>query len=89
MAHHSTETTLPPRISVEQFFNPPERAGATISPDGTRIAYLAPWRNRLNIWVQDLDGALEGWFAEHAAVLSSLREAALGGAAASAPGVSA
>ncbi|TQK28719.1 S9 family peptidase [Arthrobacter sp. SLBN-53] len=59
MARHSTETTLPPRISVEQFFNPPERAGATISPDGTRIAYLAPWRNRLNIWVQDLDGTLE------------------------------
>ncbi len=59
VAHHSTETTLPPRISVEQFFNPPERAGATISPDGTRIAYLAPWRNRLNIWVRDVEGALE------------------------------
>ncbi|ORA04977.1 S9 family peptidase [Mycolicibacterium bacteremicum] len=50
---------MPQRISVEEFFSPPERAGATISPDGTRIAYLAPWRNRLNIWVQDLDGATE------------------------------
>ena len=59
MAHHATKATLAPRISVEEFFNPPERAGATISPDGTRIAYLAPWRNRLNIWIQDLDGDSE------------------------------
>jgi len=48
---------LLPRISVEEFFRPPQRAGATISPDGTRIAYLAPWRDRLNIWVQELDAA--------------------------------
>lgn len=46
---------LPDRISVEDLFSPPERAGAAISPDGTRIAYLAPWKNRLNIWVADLD----------------------------------
>ncbi|MGW0159391.1 alpha/beta fold hydrolase [Mycobacterium sp. NPDC003323] len=60
MALGIPETALPPRISVEEFFSPPERAGATISPDGTRIAYLAPWRNnRLNIWVQDVDGADE------------------------------
>ncbi len=49
----------PPMISVEDLFDPPERAGARISPDGTRIAYLAPWRNRLNIWVQDLAGDTE------------------------------
>lgn len=59
MALRTSDTSLPQRISVEEFFSPPERAGATISPDGTRIAYLAPWRNRLNIWVQDLDGATE------------------------------
>jgi dipeptidyl aminopeptidase/acylaminoacyl peptidase len=29
----------------------------TISPDGTRIAFLAPWKNRLNVWVQDVDSA--------------------------------
>lgn len=49
-------TQTPAIISVEDFFSPPERAGATISPDGTRLAYLAPWRNRLNVWVQDVDG---------------------------------
>ncbi|MCP3812197.1 S9 family peptidase, partial [Mycobacteriaceae bacterium Msp059] len=47
---------LPELISVEDFFSPPERTAAKISPDGTRIAYLAPWKNRLNVWVQDLDG---------------------------------
>ena len=46
---------LPELISVEDFFSPPVRAGATISPDGTKIAYLAPWKNRLNVWVQDVD----------------------------------
>lgn len=55
-----TDTAQPrPIISVEDFFSPPERAGAQISPDGTRIAYLAPWRNRLNIWVRDVDGETE------------------------------
>jgi dipeptidyl aminopeptidase/acylaminoacyl peptidase len=53
---------LPDLIPVEDFFGSPERAGATISPDGTRIAYLAPWKDRLNVWVQDLDpsGGLDG-----------------------------
>ncbi|WP_059016960.1 S9 family peptidase [Mycobacterium sp. M26] len=47
----------PDLITVEDFFSPPERTAATISPDGTRIAYLAPWRNRLNVWVRDIDAA--------------------------------
>ncbi len=46
---------LPELISVEDLFDAPERTAATISPDGTRIAYLAPWKNRLNVWVQDVD----------------------------------
>ncbi|MEE2039523.1 S9 family peptidase [Nocardiopsis sp. CT-R113] len=50
---------LPDMISVEDLFDPPERSGASISRDGARIAFLAPWKNRLNIWVQDLDGADE------------------------------
>ncbi|MEV0248841.1 S9 family peptidase [Nocardia sp. NPDC050712] len=46
---------LPELISVEDFFRSPIRSGASISPDGTRIAFLAPWRNRLNVWIEDLD----------------------------------
>lgn len=44
-----------PFIPVEDFVSPPERARATLSPDGTRIAFLAPWKNRLNVWVADVD----------------------------------
>jgi dipeptidyl aminopeptidase/acylaminoacyl peptidase len=46
---------LPDIITVEDFFSPPVRTAATISPDGTRITYLAPWKNRLNVWVQNVD----------------------------------
>ncbi|MET8875029.1 S9 family peptidase [Nocardia sp. NPDC004604] len=51
--------TLPEFISVEDLFTPPVRTGAAISPDGTAIAFLAPWRNRLNVWIQDLDAGAE------------------------------
>lgn len=44
---------LPPVIPVEALMAPPERARATLSPDGTRIAFLAPWKDRLNVWVAD------------------------------------
>jgi dipeptidyl aminopeptidase/acylaminoacyl peptidase len=50
----TTKMTLPELISVEDLFKSPARAGATISPDGTMIAYLAPWKDRLNVWVQDV-----------------------------------
>ncbi|WP_197379434.1 S9 family peptidase [Mycolicibacterium mengxianglii] len=50
---------LPELISVEDFFNPPTRAAATISPDGTKMAFLAPWKDRLNVWVQSLDSDSE------------------------------
>ncbi|APU14820.1 S9 family peptidase [Actinoalloteichus fjordicus] len=46
---------LPRFITVEEFFTSPARSRASISPDGTRIAYLALWRNRLNVWVQRID----------------------------------
>lgn len=46
---------LPELIAVEDMFSPPTRAAATISADGTKLAFLAPWRNRLNVWVQSLD----------------------------------
>src|SRR5688500_9346173 len=44
------------RYPVEAFFSDPVRAGASISPDGTRIAYLAPQNGRLNVWIEPVDG---------------------------------
>jgi dipeptidyl aminopeptidase/acylaminoacyl peptidase len=52
---------LPEMIAVEDFLRPPERSGASISPDGRRIAFLGPWKNRLNVWIEDLDGGAEPW----------------------------
>ncbi|MGW8437674.1 S9 family peptidase [Nocardiopsis sp. NPDC055879] len=46
---------LPTLISVEDMFGSPERTRPLISPDGTQVAFLAPWRNQLNVWLQDLD----------------------------------
>ncbi|WP_197680129.1 S9 family peptidase [Microlunatus soli] len=43
-------------MPINDLLRHPGRTGITISPDGTRIAFLAPWRNRLNVWIQDLDG---------------------------------
>ncbi|MFC4563815.1 alpha/beta fold hydrolase [Nocardiopsis mangrovi] len=50
---------LPDLIPVEDLFGPPARTNASISPDGTRIAFLAPWKNRLNVWIEDLDAGSE------------------------------
>lgn len=44
-----------PLIDVEDFFADPQFAHPTISPDGTRIAYLAPHDGRLQVWVRGLD----------------------------------
>ncbi len=46
----------PTRYPVEAFFSDPVRSGASISPDGTRIAYLAPENNRLNVWLEPFEG---------------------------------
>ena len=47
--------SLPDILSVEDLFDSPTRAYASISPDGKNIAYLAPWEDRLNVWVQSVD----------------------------------
>ncbi|WP_238588954.1 TolB family protein [Pseudonocardia sp. HH130629-09] len=49
----------PDLIAVEDLFALPAHSKAVLSPDGTRIAYLAPWSDRLNVWVRDL-GAVDG-----------------------------
>lgn len=46
-----TPTSLLP---LEMFFSAPTVSKAQISPDGTKVAYLMPWKNRLNIWVRPL-----------------------------------
>ncbi|MDT0427937.1 S9 family peptidase [Streptomyces salyersiae] len=50
---------LPKIISVQDLFAPPRRSRASISPDGTKIAYLAPWKTHLNLWVGSVDAPEE------------------------------
>ncbi len=45
----------PALIDIETLFADPDFASASISPDGTRIAYLAPHRGRRNVWVRGVD----------------------------------
>ncbi|MFC5140475.1 S9 family peptidase [Actinomycetospora rhizophila] len=47
--------TRPRLRDVEEFFADPEFAHATVSPDGTRIAYLAPAYGRTQVWVRGVD----------------------------------
>src|SRR5690349_1637072 len=42
----------PPLIDRELFFGDPEIAGAQISPDGTYIAFIKPFKGTRNIWVK-------------------------------------
>ena len=46
---------IPDLIDLEKFFTDPQFAVPTISPDGTRIAYLAPAHGRRNVWVRGID----------------------------------
>jgi len=49
---------LPPLIPRELLFGNPERAVPQLSPDGKRIAWLAPDDHGvLNVWVQPVSGA--------------------------------
>jgi dipeptidyl aminopeptidase/acylaminoacyl peptidase len=47
---------LPPLVDVKDFFKNPQSAGYQLSPHGEYLAYLAPWNNRLNVWVKKIAG---------------------------------
>ncbi len=41
-------------IPLKDFFKNPEITAVTISPDGKKMAWLAPWKSRLNIFVHNI-----------------------------------
>ncbi|WP_019201475.1 alpha/beta fold hydrolase [Tsukamurella sp. 1534] len=57
----------PRRIEIEEFFADPAFSGAVISPDGTRLAYLAPAYGRTQVWVRGVDD-------EHTAAICVTRD---------------
>lgn len=44
------------RIPLEDFFRNSDEAGLQISPDGRHISFLAPYRERMNIFVRPTEG---------------------------------
>jgi dipeptidyl aminopeptidase/acylaminoacyl peptidase len=46
---------LPPLIDRDVIFGDPQIAGGQISPDGTHISFLKPYKDVLNIWVKGFD----------------------------------
>ena len=50
-----------PLIPREVLFGNPERVLPRISPDGTRLAYIAPREGVLNVWVGDVGAPGEGF----------------------------
>lgn len=55
MTAPTSRDVLPRQIPLEDFFADPAFAGASISGDGTRLAYLAPHLGRTNVWVRGID----------------------------------
>ena len=45
-------------VDLHEFFKNPVLVSAQISPDGNYVAYLAPWQERLNVWVKKTDGGV-------------------------------
>ena len=43
------------QIPLRDFFRNPERAGYALSDDGQTVSYLAPYKNRLNLFVRPAD----------------------------------
>ncbi|MEW6744982.1 MAG: prolyl oligopeptidase family serine peptidase [Planctomycetota bacterium] len=50
---------LPPLLDRELFFGDPKIAGAQISPDGSWISFIKPYRDIMNIWVKRVDEPFE------------------------------
>ena len=46
-------------IPLRNFFKNPEKISYKISPDGKYLSFLAPYNNRLNIFIQDSAGKAE------------------------------
>ena len=44
-----------PLIPMEDFFRNPEKASFNISPNGKHIAYMKPWKTRMNVFVMDMN----------------------------------
>jgi dipeptidyl aminopeptidase/acylaminoacyl peptidase len=54
MFAHSAIAELPPLIPRNVLFGNPDKASPRLSPDGRKLAYLAPEKDVLNVWVRTI-----------------------------------
>ena len=43
-----------PIIPMEDFMRNPEKSSFQISPNGNYVAFMKPWKNRMNVFVKDM-----------------------------------
>ena len=48
------KTPLPPLIPMKDFFRNPVKVAYSLSPNGEYMAFMQPWENRLNIFVEKI-----------------------------------
>ena len=48
-----------PLIPMEDFFRNPEKSSFRISPNGNHIAYMKPWKSRMNVHVIEVGTDVE------------------------------
>jgi len=53
--HPAAAALAAPLIARKVLFGNPDKASVRVSPDGTRISYLAPVDGVLNLWVGPID----------------------------------
>jgi len=49
-----TKDALPPLIPMKDFFRNPVKVAYSLSPNGEYLAFMQPWENRLNIFVEKI-----------------------------------
>ena len=47
-------TGLPPLIPMKAFFRNPEKVAFRLSPNGKYLAFMGPWKDRMNVYVQKI-----------------------------------
>src|SRR5829696_2751174 len=56
LAQNKTQTkdALAPIIPMKDFFRNPPKVGYSLSPNGEYLAFMQPWENRLNVFVEKI-----------------------------------
>jgi dipeptidyl aminopeptidase/acylaminoacyl peptidase len=49
-----TKAALPPLIPVKDFFRNPVKTSYALSPNGEYLAFMQPWENRMNVFVEKI-----------------------------------